>query len=132
LTALVDLAPQRIPWLFTGLVAKSADISSRRDTLMRFLKATIEGNRLAISDEARAKAVLKREFGVSDQSIIDINYTEFKEQTPANAEIDVAGARAIIEQIAKPGASQKLEDYIDLSLLNALKGEGFFDATARK
>ena len=132
LTALVDLAPQRIPWLFTGLVAKRADISSRRDTLIRFLKATIEGNRLAISDEARAKAVLKREFGVNDQSIIDINYTEFKEQTPTNAEIDVAGARAIIEQIAKPGASQKLEDYIDLSLLNALKAEGFFDATARK
>jgi len=132
LTALVDLAPQRIPWLFTGLVAKRADISSRRDTLMRFLKATIEGNRLAISDEARAKAVLKRELGVSDQSIIDINYTEFKEQTPAKAEIDVAGARAIIEQIAKPGASQKLEDYIDLSLMNALKAEGFFDATARK
>jgi hypothetical protein len=69
--------------------------------------------------------------GVSDQSIIDINYTEFKEQTPANAEIDVAGARAIIEQIAKPGASQELEDYIDLSLLNALKAEGFFD-TPRK
>src|SRR5262249_36792506 len=98
---------------------------------MRFLKATIEGNRLAVSDEARAKAVLRKQFGSSDQSIIDINYTEFKEQTPANAEIDVEGARAIIEQIAKPGASRRLEDYIDLGLSDALKSQGFFDA-ARK
>jgi len=132
LTALVDLAPQRIPWLFTGLVAKRAFIHDHRETLMRFLKATIEGNRLAISDEARAKAVLKKELGSSDQSIININYTEFKEQTPINAEIDVEGARAIIEQIAKPGASRKIEDYVDLGLRDALKSEGFFDAATRK
>jgi hypothetical protein len=46
--------------------------------------------------------------------------------------IDIEGARAIIAQIAKPGASHKLEDYIDLGLLDALKSEGFFDAVARK
>lgn len=132
LTALVDLAPQRIPWLFTGLVAKRSYIHKHRETLMRFLKATIEGNRLAISNEARAKAVLEKEFGSFDQRIIDVNYAEFKEQTPVNNEIDIEAARAIIEQIAKPGASHKLDDYIDLSLLDALKSEGFFDAAARK
>lgn len=132
LTALVDLAPQRIPWLFTALVAKRADIKDRRDILMRFLKATVEGNRLAISDEARAKAVLKREFGVNDQNIIDINYAEFKEQTPVNVEIDPEGARAIIEKVAKPGVSQKLEDYTDLALLNALRSQGLFEVTAPK
>jgi len=132
LTALIDLAPQRIPWLFTGLVAKRSDIVDRRDTLTRFLKATIEGNRLAISDEARAKAVLKKELHLNDQNIIDINYTEFKEQTPLNAEIDLEGARAIIEQIAKPGASHKLDDFIDLSLLNALKAQSFFEVPVRK
>ena len=132
LTALIDLAPQHIPWLFTALVAKRADITGRRELLTRFLKATIEGNRLAIADETRAKAVLKREFRVNDQRIIDLNYVDFKEQTPANAEIDIQGARAIIEQISNPGASRALEDYVDVSLLNALEAEGFFDATARK
>ncbi len=56
LTALVDLAQQRVPWLFTGLVAKRSFIADHRETLLRFLKATIEGNHLAISDEQRAKA----------------------------------------------------------------------------
>ena len=128
LTALVDLVPQRIPWLFTGLVANRAFINDHRDTLLRFLKATIEGNRLAISDEQRAKAILKKQFGVSDQNIIDISYADFKEQTPLNAEIDMNGARAVIEQIAKPGASRDLKDYIDLSLQDTLRAEGFFEA----
>jgi ABC-type nitrate/sulfonate/bicarbonate transport system substrate-binding protein len=126
LPALVDLATQRIPWLFTGLVAKRTYINDSRDTMIRFLKATIQGNRLAISDERRAKAVLKKQFGISDQHIIDISYADFKDQTPPNAEIDIDAARTVIEQIAKPGASRDLDDYVDMSLLNTLKTEGYF------
>jgi len=125
LTALVDLAPQRVPWLFTGLVAKRDYINDHHETMLRFLKATILGNRLAISDEQRAKAVLKKQFGTSDQSIIDISYADFKEQTPRNAEIDPEAARAVIERIAKPDASHDLNDYIDTSLPAVLKAEGF-------
>ena len=127
LTALVDLAPQRIPWPFTALVAKRPYIIDHRDVLMRFLKATIEGNRLAIYDEQRAKAILKREFRVSDQSIIDIGYADFKEQTPFNAEIAIEAARSVIEQIAKPGAGHELKDYIDMSLLDALRAENLLE-----
>lgn len=127
LTALVDLAPQRIPWPFTALVAKRPYIIDHRDVLMRFLKATIEGNCLAIYDEQRAKAILKREFRVSDQSIIDIGYADFKEQTPFNAEIAIEAARSVIEQIAKPGAGHELKDYIDMSLLDALRAENLLE-----
>jgi ABC-type nitrate/sulfonate/bicarbonate transport system substrate-binding protein len=124
LPALVDLATQRIPWLFTGLVAKRAFLEGNRDTLLRFLKATIQGNRLAISDEQRAKAVLRKQFGITDQNVIDISYTDFKAQTPLNAEIDIDAARAVIAQIAKPGASHDLNDYIDMSLTDTLKAQG--------
>ncbi len=132
LTALVDLAPQRIPWLFTGLVARRADIGARRDDLTRFLKATIEGNRLALADESRAKAVLRKELHVDDPAIIDINYADFKEQAPVDAGIDAAGVRAVIDQTAKPGASRRIEDYVDLSLLDAVKQEGLFEAASPK
>jgi NitT/TauT family transport system substrate-binding protein len=126
LTALVDLAPQHVPWLFTGLVAKRAFITDHRETLIQFLKATISGNRLAVSDEQRAKAVLKERFGTNDQNIVDVSYTDFKAQTPPNIEIDPDAARAVIEQIAKPTASHDLKDYIDTSLLDTLKAEGYF------
>ena len=127
LTALVDLAPQQIPWLFSGLVARRDALGDKRDAMLRFLKATIEGNRLAISDEARAKAVLKKEMGIDDPKIIDIGYQDFKAQTPRNAELSRAAAQANIDLIAAPGASHAPADYIDETLGAALQTIGFYD-----
>ena len=57
LNVLVDLVPDQIPWLFTGIVVRHDDIAARRDMLTRFLKASIEGNYIAMTDEKRAKEV---------------------------------------------------------------------------
>ena len=51
---LVDLVPEQIPWVFSSIVVRRADIEGRRDALLRFLKATIEGNYLALADAGRA------------------------------------------------------------------------------
>src|SRR5437899_9972537 len=51
LTAMVDLVAEKIPWLFSTIVVKASSLQSHRDVLMRFLKASIEGNYLALSDE---------------------------------------------------------------------------------
>jgi hypothetical protein len=61
LNAMVDLAAEQIPWLFSGLVVKRSYLDANRALLVRFLKATIEGNYLALCDEARAKDVLAKE-----------------------------------------------------------------------
>ena len=34
---LVDLVPDQIPWLFSGIVVRHADVAARRDSLTRFL-----------------------------------------------------------------------------------------------
>src|SRR6202023_3164477 len=41
---MVDLAAENIPWLFSGVVVKKDYLEAHRDTLARFLKATVEGN----------------------------------------------------------------------------------------
>src|SRR5215813_9741135 len=60
LTAMVDLVAEKIPWLFSSIVVKASSLQGRRDVLVRFLKASIEGNYLALTDETRAKEVLAR------------------------------------------------------------------------
>ena len=50
--------------------------------------------------------------------------------TPANLEISRPGAENILAQF--PGGSQKAEDYIDTSLIDALRAEGYFNAMAQK
>ena len=127
---LVDLVPEQIPWVFSSIVVRRGDIAGRHDLLMRFLKGTIEGNYLALNDEKRAKEVLAKELKITDPKVLDITYNDFKAQSPANIEISQPGTENILAQF--PGGSQRLEDYVDASLLAALKAEGYFTAMQQK
>jgi NitT/TauT family transport system substrate-binding protein len=127
---LVDLVPEQIPWVFSSIVVRRGDIAGRRDLPMRFLKGTIEGNYLALNDEKRAKEVLAKELKITDPKVLDITYNDFKAQSPANIEISQPGTENILAQF--PGGSQRLEDYVNASLLAALKAEGYFTAMQQK
>jgi ABC-type nitrate/sulfonate/bicarbonate transport system substrate-binding protein len=127
---LVDLVPDQIPWLFSGIVVRHDDIAARRDLLMRFLKSSIEGNYIALTDEARAKEVLAKELKISSRKVLDITYNDFKAQSPPNLEPSVVGAQNILKLF--PKASQKVADYVDASLLDTLRNEGFFTAMQQK
>jgi ABC-type nitrate/sulfonate/bicarbonate transport system substrate-binding protein len=127
---LVDLVPDQIPWLFSGIVVRKDDIAARRDLLTRFLKASIEGNYIALTDEKRAKEVLAKELKISSPKVLDITYNDFKQQSPQNLEPSVPGAQNILKLF--PNVSQKVGDYVDTSLLDALKADGFFAAMEQK
>jgi NitT/TauT family transport system substrate-binding protein len=130
LNPIFDFYKEHIPWLYSGLTVDHAYLKDHRDTVVRFLKATIEGNYLAIADEKRAKEVLAKELKISDPKILDVTYDDFKAQSPTNIEISRPGADNILAQF--PGGSQKVEDYIDTSLIDALSTEGYFTAMAQK
>jgi NitT/TauT family transport system substrate-binding protein len=121
---MVDLVPEQIPWLFSGITVRHDAIASRRDALTRFLKATIEGNYLALSDAKRAKEILAKELKIADPSIIDISYNDFRQQSPPDLMPSRAGAENILAQF--PGGSLKVDDYIDTGILDDLRAAGFF------
>jgi NitT/TauT family transport system substrate-binding protein len=127
---MVDLVPEQIAWLFSGITVKRSAIDSRRDALTRFLKATIEGNYLALSDERRAKEILARELRITDPKIIDISYNDFRQQSPRNIEPSRQGAENILAQF--PGGSALVADYVDTTILDGLRAEGFFEQMQRK
>ena len=132
LNAIVDLYAEHIPWLYSGLTVDRSYLNGHRDVLTRFMKATIEGNYLAIANERRAKAVLAKELKLKDTKIIDLSYANFKAETPMNAEIDLKGAENILATVAPASASHRLEDYIDTGISDGLKAEGFFATMQRK
>jgi ABC-type nitrate/sulfonate/bicarbonate transport system substrate-binding protein len=130
LTALVDFVPMQIPWLFAGLAVRHDDIGVRRDLLTRLLKICIEGNYIARTDEKRAKQVLAKELKITSEKNLDIAYRDFVAQSPPNLEPSVTGVQNILKVF--PKASQNVADFIDLSLLDALKAQGFFAAMDAK
>lgn len=127
---LVDLVPDQIPWLFSGITVRHSDVEARRDLLTRFLKATAEGNYIALTDEKRAKEVLAKELKITSPKVLDITYNDFKQQSPPDLEPSLPGAQNILKQF--PNVSQKPGDYIDTSLVDGLKKDGYFAALAQK
>ena len=99
--------------------------------IARFLKAAIEGNHLAFTNEKPAKEVLAKELKLTDSKIIDISYNDFKLQTPRNMEPSIKGAENVITQIGGQG-STRVEDYMDSTVLAALRDGGFLFTMERK
>lgn len=120
LEPIIDFLSERVPWLYTSLAVTRPYLQENRDTVRKFLAATIDGNHLAVQDEARGKAVLAEALELSDAETIEICYENFKTFTPENVEIDIAGAENIIATVA-PDSGAVPEDYIDTSLIDELR-----------
>ena len=112
------------------MVVRRGDLA-RPDVIVRFLKAVIEGNHLALTNEALAKQVLAKELKLTDPKIVDISYTDFKAQAPPNMEPSMKGAENVLAQIGGTG-SRNLADYIDTALIEGLRRDGFFAAMEQK
>ena len=132
LNAIVDLFADKTPWLYSGLVVHRPFLKGKRDLVKSFMRATVEGNFLGVADEARAKPVLAKELGLTDPKIVDISYANFKANTPLEAEVTRTGAENILSVLAPPNASRKVDDYLDESIHDELRTEGFFDAMRKK
>ena len=129
---LIDLAAEKIPWLFSGVVVRRADLEEgRRELIVRFMLAVLEGNYLALTDAARAKAVLARELKVNNQRIIDISYEDFRAQSPLDMDISMPG----VENVLKIGAgtgSRNPADYVDGRVLAWLGRMNVFNTMRKK
>ena len=127
LHALMDLYVDKMPWLFSGLVVQRDYLRDHRDNVLRFMRATVEGNYMAVAEPQRAKDVLARSLSLTDSDIIAKSYENFRAETPLNAEMSRDGARNIIDVVALGSTSRAVDDYLDDGIQNDLRAEGFFD-----
>jgi NitT/TauT family transport system substrate-binding protein len=128
---MVDLVAQNIPWLFSGIVVRRSDLRDRPGVIGRFLRAAIEGNYFALTNETRAKEVLARELKLTDSKIVDISYNDFKLQAPRTMEPTTEAARNVIAQLPGPG-SENVEGYMNPTLIAYLREQGLFAVMERK
>lgn len=130
--AISDMLADRIPWLYSGLVVDKAFLVTNRDTVLRGMRAIVEGNYLAVSDADRAKDVMAKALNITDRKNLHITYENFKAYTPMNAEVTREGGTNVIATVEVSGERGGLEDYMDESIHEDLAAEGFFTAMTQK
>jgi ABC-type nitrate/sulfonate/bicarbonate transport system substrate-binding protein len=127
---IVDLAAANTPWIFDSVVVTRGWLDKNRDTLTRFVKAYVAGAYLALSDETKAKALIAQKFKTNDPKVIAATYADFKRLMPLDAAPTVDGAKNVLEQLVAIGTdigSRDPKDYLDLSIIDQLKKDGYFD-----
>lgn len=133
-TPLLDLAVAKTPWIFDGVVVTNSYLKDHRDTLMHFVRAYVAGAYLALSDAQKAKELIAQKYKTSDPSVIDATYNDFKRLMPLDAGPSMTGAQNVISQLQAIGlqvGSKDVNDYVDPSLIKALKQAGYFDTLAQ-
>ena len=131
---LLDLAATNTPWIFDGVVVTNSYLKEHRDALTHFVRAYIAGAYLALSDVDKAKALIAQKYKTSDPTVIDATYNDFKRLMPLDAAPSIAGANNVIAQLQAIGievSNKNVNDYVDLSIIEGLKKDGYFDAMAK-
>jgi NitT/TauT family transport system substrate-binding protein len=134
LNPLIDLAAAKTPWIFDSVVVSNGYLQKNRDTLTRFVRAYVAGAYLALSTPEKAKEVIAQRFRTKDQKVIDATYNDFRRAMPRDAAPTLAGAQNVLEQLTAIGTeigSRNPNDYLDLSIIEALKKAGYFDQMAK-
>jgi len=134
LPLLVDLKAN-LPWIFTAIVVDKRYLETHRATLLNFLRAYGEGIHMALADEARAKRVLAGEFKAFSPDIVQITYDDFKARVPRDAAPAPDGIATQLREfpaLGIPIKSANPSDYVDASLIEDLRREGFFTAMQSK
>lgn len=127
---MVDLSQDGAPYIFNGMTVNSATLSDNRDVLKRFVKGTIEGAYKAISDEAWARGVIAEQFKTDSEPVIDEAYSVFVRAFPRDGAPSDEAVSNVIDLVVQLGAElEKAEpsDHVDLSIIQELKDEGFFE-----
>jgi NitT/TauT family transport system substrate-binding protein len=127
--AIVDLAADKTPWIFDSVVVTSSYLQQNRATLARFVKAYIAGAYLALADQKKAEEVIAQKFKTNDPKVIAATYADFKRLMPLDAAPSREGAQNVLAQLEAIGTdigSRNVDDYLDLSVIQQLKQEGYF------
>jgi NitT/TauT family transport system substrate-binding protein len=130
LNPVFDLSEASSPWIFDAVVMTASYIKTNRPTALAFVRGYIEGAYWGLKNEQQAKAVIAQKFKTQDSLVIDATYNDFKRMMPHDGKPSIDGAKNVIEQLSKMGTnvrSYKTEDYLDLSLIDELSKNGFFD-----
>jgi NitT/TauT family transport system substrate-binding protein len=125
---LLDLAAAKTPWIFDGVVVTRDYLTKNRETLTKFLKAYLEGARLALSDEAKAKELISQRFKTKDAAVIDATYADYKRLMPPDSAPSIDGAKNVLAQLSAikiDVGSKDVKDHVDDSIIQTLKQDGF-------
>ena len=124
-----DLSRLNVAYTLHGIGTRKSLIRARREVVVRFLKAYLEGIYLFKTNRELALKTLKKYARLTDLSIMESVYEDYSQRLiPAVPYPTAAGIQTIIDHLAKTRPQAKglsPADFIDPSILKEIEDSGF-------
>ena len=129
LKTLLDFADSGLEIPATTVVVSRRYSKANRDTVLRFLKAYIEGTRRLLTDRELGIRALRKYGGVSDPDMLATTYDLFTSRYIKKIpKINAKGVENSLSLIAESNAKakgRKAEEFMDSSFMDELEASGF-------
>lgn len=135
LTTLMDFTASTEPFPQSGLVVRKEFLRGNREIVKRLLMAYVEAIQILRSDEERSLPIMKKYMRIADDAIAKRSYDYYAKLFSQPPLTDEKGVALVLKFLAtQPGTGHaknaKADDFIDNSLLQELRREGFFARVA--
>ena len=116
-------------FLSQGIVARRSYASTHRDVVLRLIKATVEGTKVASANEDLTKRLIGKYLGISDPELLRQSYNYVAENFARDPLVPESVMLAIVQRMAqlnmidaKAAQTTPTSAYFDNSYVNELKG----------
>ena len=119
----------------SGLATSRSFIKAHRETVKSVLKAYVEGVYYIFANKPAALKSLAKYMRTNEQDVLDYSYQHYLKRTPKKPYPTMKGIQNLIDMSAGQIAQAKTakpERFVDLSFLQELESEMFFDAMAKR
>ena len=127
LKVVADLASKKIPYPHAGLISSQKMLKEKRDTMLRFGRATVEAIHYFKNNKPQTLAILKK-YAKTDLSTLDSAYAYLKGAIPDLPYPTLEGMKTILNEMGRTRPEVLKYDaasMVDPSLIKAIDDEGF-------
>ena len=132
---LYDVANLKIPFWWNGILSREAIIKSKRPLLLKLTRAVIEAIHIIKTEKEYAKAIFKKNLGVSDPEGLERAYKDYSNIFPEVPYPTPDGVKTMLDDIAPrtpKAASADPKTYVDTSLVAELEKSGLIKQLYKK
>ena len=125
---LVNIGSLHIPFWWNGILSRESIIKTRRPLLMKLMRAMVQAIHILKTDKEYAKAIFKKNLGVSDPEALERAYRDYAAVFPEVPYPTPDGVKTMLDDLAPrnpKAASADPKSFVDMSLVAELESSGF-------
>ena len=130
-----NISDLKIPFWWNGILTRESIIKSRRPLMLKLARAVVEAIHIIKTDKEYAKALFRKNLGVTDPEGLERAYKDYSNVFPEVPYPNPDGVKTMLDDLAPKNPKAAAADpktFVDLSLIRELDSSGFIKQLYRR